>query len=184
MKEWYAGQLGGKTFDRIDAITYKSPLTADQLYAKYSGNMAGIWFQGMREAIEANGLTVCDPKRFYYLVTPLENVWGGMVGAENLGCNTHVLPGTASITTHMGRLLGGVIDPNWPEWWADEIREAQGGVAHELGHGFGGECINNVCNGLAHSEGPSIMFAWWDFDKSGVFFDIEKEKILKSPFIR
>lgn len=188
VRDWYAGQLGGKTFDLIDAIVYKSPMTTQQLYSKYSGNMAGIWFEGMKEAVQVNGLTVCDPKRFYYFVTPLENVWGGMVGAESFGCTTHVLPGSASIPSHMGRLVGGIIDPDWPEWWADEIREAQGGVAHELGHGFGGECsvgnyVGGGCNGLAHSEDPSIMFSWWDFDKTAVFFNDEKTKVLKSPFI-
>lgn len=187
VQTWYAGQLGGKTFTLEPAIFFRSSKTDAQLHSQY-GTGIGIWAQGVKETTAANGMNYCDPKRNYYFVTPMDNIWGGMVGSENLGCS-FVLPGTQSIPSHMGRMLGGVMDPNWPEWWADEIREAQGGVAHELGHGFGGECTNgNVypgggCNGLPHSYYPSIMYSWWDFGATGVFLDFEKTKILTSPYI-
>ena len=187
VQDWYKQQLGGKTFNLIGAVSFRSPLTEAQLAARYP-NGIGMWVDGLGAAMVANNLTLCNDHRFYYFVTPLNNVAGGMIGAENLGCN-FVLPGTASIPNHMGRLIGGIFDPNWPEWWADEIREAQGGVAHEIGHGLGGSCTTGNypgggCNGLPHSQGPSIMFNWWDFGTSGVFFESEKTEILKSPFIK
>ncbi|MBI2031673.1 MAG: type II secretion system protein [Candidatus Levybacteria bacterium] len=187
VRTWYSGQLGGKTFNLAPAIMLRSSKTEAELHTLY-GNGGGIWYEGVRQTTVANGMHPCDPNRDYYFVTPMDNIWGGMVGSENLGCS-FVLPGTQSIPSHMGRMLGGIVEP-WGEWWADEIREAQGGVAHELGHGFGGECTNgNIypggdCNGLPHSSSPSIMYAWWDFGTTGVFFDYEKTKILQSPFIR
>jgi len=188
VRNWYIDQLGGKTFKLAPAIIFRSSKTEAQLHAQY-GNGIGIWVHGIIETTVANGMHPCDPKRDYYFVTPMNDIAGGMIGAENLDC-PFTLPGTQSIPGHMGRMLGGIMDSNWPEWWADEIREAQGGVAHELGHGFGGECANgNVypggeCNGLPHSNYPSIMYAWWNFGTTGVFFDNEKTKILQSPFIR
>ncbi len=188
VRTWYSGQLGGKTFTLAPAVLFRSSITDAQLHSQY-GTGIGIWIHGVTETTVANGMHPCDPKRDYYFVTPMDNIAGGMIGSENLGCS-FVLPGTQSIQSHMGRMLGGVMDPGWPEWWADETREAQGGVAHEFGHGFGGECTSgNVypgggCNGLPHSTGPSIMFAWWDFGTTGVFFDDEKTKILNSPFIQ
>ncbi|MBI4038005.1 prepilin-type N-terminal cleavage/methylation domain-containing protein [Candidatus Curtissbacteria bacterium] len=187
VRSWYANQLGGKTFKLAPAILFRSSKTDAELHSQL-GNGGGIWYQGIREATVANGMHPCDSKRDYYFVTPMDNVWGGMVGSENLGCS-FVLPGSQSIPSQMGRLLGGIIDPNWPEWWADENREAQGGVAHELGHGFGGECtIGNIypgggCNGLPHSSDPSIMYSWWDYGTRGTFFPEEKAKVLQSPFI-
>ena len=182
VQSWYKTQLG-KTFNLLPAILYKTILTESELVIKYP-NGGGMWYDGLGAATVANNLELCNSRRFYYFVTPLDNVWGGWVGAENLGCS-HVIPGTASIPNHMGRLVGGIFDPNWPEWWADEIREAQGGVAHEIGHGLGAECVNNVCNGLPHSNpgDGSIMFEWWTFDAGGGFTQIEKAQILKSPFI-
>lgn len=182
VQDWYRGQLG-KTFNLIPSITYRSSLTEAQLIVKYPSG-GGMWYDGLGAATTANSLELCSDHRFYYFVTPLDNVWGGWVGAENLGCS-HVIPGTASIPNHMGRLIGGIIDPDWPEWWADEIREAQGGVAHEIGHGLGASCVGGVCNGLPHapSGSDSIMFGWWNFGTTGIFLDSEKTQILKSPFI-
>lgn len=187
VRTWFSGQFSGKTFDLLPAIFYRSTQTDAQLHSQY-GTGIGIWMEGVRQATTSNGLSYCNPNRMYYFVTPMDNIAGGMVGAENLGCTNYILPGTAAIPSHMGRLLGGVTDPGWPEWWADETREAQGGVAHELGHGLGGECsVGNYpgggCNGLPHSYAPSIMYAWWDFGTSGVFLPDEKTKILTSPFI-
>lgn len=182
VQTWYEDVLG-KTFNLLPAIVYRSALTEAQLVAKYPGG-GGMWYDGLAAATAANNLELCSDHRFYYFVTPLDNVWGGWVGAENLGCK-HVIPGTASIQSHMGRLVGGIIDPDWPEWWADEIREAQGGVAHEIGHGLGGYCSDGVCNGLPHAKpgDGSIMFEWWDFGIRAGFTDGEKPKILLSPFI-
>lgn len=182
VQDWYQSQLG-KTFNLIPAITYRSSLTEAQLIAKYPSG-GGMWYDGLGAAATANNLELCSDHQFYYFVTPLDNVWGGWVGAENLGCS-HVIPGTASIPNHMGRLIGGIIDPDWPEWWADEIREAQGGVAHEIGHGLGASCVESVCNGLPHATPGhnSIMYEWWTFGTTGIFLDSEKTQILKSPFI-
>jgi len=189
VRSWYAQQLGGKTFNLIDAVSFRTTKTEAQLAVDYPGGIA-LWVDGLRSATVTNNLTLCNDHRFYYFVTPINNnVAGGMIGAENLGCS-FVLPGTANIPNHMGRLIGGIFDPEWPEWWADEIREAQGGVAHEIGHGLGGSCtVGNFypgggCNGLPHSSSPSIMWSWWDFGTTGIFFDSEKTEILKSPFIQ
>ena len=189
VRDWYAKQFGGKTFKLQSALLYRSPLTKSQLYAEY-GTGTGIWFEGLKEATLANGIDVCNDHRFYYFVTPLDDIIGGFVGAENLGCS-YVLPGTACIPTHMGRLIGGIIDPNWPEWWADEIREAHGGVAHEIAHGLGGTCNGpnrptSKCDGLPHnteSGAHSIMWDWWQFGADGQFTEQEKAQILESPFI-
>jgi hypothetical protein len=119
----------------------------------------------------------------------MDDILGGWIGDENLGCS-FVLSGTASIPGHMGRLLGGMIDPEWPEWWANETRQAQGGVAHEIGHGLGGSCVNDNntpgnCDGLPHTEPGegNIMFEWWDFNSGSVFNNDQKAQILSSPFI-
>lgn len=188
IRDWYKEQLGGKTFNLLPVLVYRSPLSESQLYAQY-GTGTGIWYEGLKQATAANGVDVCDDHRFYYFVTPIDDIAGGFVGAENLGC-IYILPGTGSIPDHMGRLIGGIIDPDWPEWWADEIREAQGGVAHEIGHGLGGSCVgdndvNGECNGLPHNtpESGSIMFAWWNFGTTGIFTGEEKTQILQSPFI-
>lgn len=182
VQNWYKDQLG-KTFNLLPAIVYESALTESQLQNKYPGG-GGMWYDGLGAATAANNLSLCSDHRFYYFITPLDNVWGGWVGAENLGCD-HVIPGTASIPNHMGRLVGGIIDPNWPEWWADEIREAQGGVAHEIGHGLGGSCVGNICNGLPHADpsSGSIMYGWWAFGIGAVFTEEEKSIILLNPFI-
>lgn len=183
VKIWFAGQFDGKTFDLLPAIFYRSTQTDAQLHAEY-GNGGGIWFQGTRETVEANGMDVCDPTKLYYFVTPINNMWGGAYWQSwAYGCN-HAKPGLASIPDHMGRLIGGVTDPGWPEWWADEIREAQGGVAHELGHDFGGTCVTETnCTHMEHSVSPSIMYSWWDYGLTGTFLPDEKTKILTSPFI-
>lgn len=189
VRTWYAGQLGGKTFNLAPAIFFKSSKTEAQIQTQYGYNLpndTGIWRSALVEAVIANNMNPCDPKRFYYLVTNMDNIRGGMMGAEGFGCRTHVLPGTASIPSHMGRMLGGYVEP-WPEWWADEIREAQGGVAHEFGHGFGGSCDGNNdiygnCGALPHSSSPSIMYAWSAFPDA-VFYEDEKQKVLASPFI-
>ncbi len=190
---WYRSMLG-KTFRVLPALVYTSSLTKTQLQAKYPGQSTQMWFDGLKEALRANGLDPCDDHRFYYFSHTMDNTLGAMVGLENLGCKI-VLPGTANIGGHMGRLVGGVIDPNWFESFADEIREAQGGVAHEIGHGLGGMCANGnyynsradngKCDFLPHSPATvnSVMFQWWNFGAGASLMEREKEILRRSPFM-
>jgi hypothetical protein len=187
VRSWYSDQLGGKTFNLQPSIVYRSSMTEQQLSDQY-GTGEGVWINGIKQAAAANGMSECNSHTFYYFVTPLDNTVGGWVGAEHLGCS-YVLVGTASIPSHMGRLVGGIIESGWPEWWADEIREAQGGVAHEIAHGLGGYCDGpntpGNCDGMAHSEPGqnTIMFEWWNFGIDAIFNETQKAQILASPFI-
>lgn len=167
VSQWYMQQIS-KTFNPADPVVYQSGLTSSQIISKYPDALAGFtngYFvkYEIPIALSANGKDICDSTKIYYLVTPINVNWGGSGGREFFGCER--FPGYASIPGHMGRLIGGIIDPNWPEWWAVEPRQAKGGVAHELAHLFGAYCDPTGCNLTPHNDNPkSIMNAWWDYE--------------------
>ncbi|MEK7558892.1 MAG: dockerin type I domain-containing protein [Patescibacteria group bacterium] len=167
VSQWYKQQIG-KTFNPADPVVYQSTLSSSHIIAKYPDALTGFangYFvkYEIPIALSASGKDICDPTKIYYLVTPINVNWGGSGGREFFGCER--FPGYASIPGHMGRLIGGIIDPNWPEWWAVEPRQAKGGVAHELAHLFGAYCDTTGCNLTPHNQNPlSIMNAWWDYE--------------------
>lgn len=168
VQKWYEEQLG-RTFD-FRLVTFFSTYTEAEI-KQFSDNEAQRWFELMEDATDQGTIDICDPTKLFYMISRIDNLSGGMVGAENWGCD-FVIPGRTAITGHMGRLLGDTHDPDWNEWWADERREACGGVAHEIGHA--------LCEGMHHGtweEGPSIMLNWWDFPEVD-FRDREKERLL------
>lgn len=190
IRAWYSEQLAGKTFNTLPAIGYRSPKTEAELASQYPGGVA-MWYEGLPEAVADAGMNVCDNHKYYYFISPLNNVVNGAAGAENLGC-AYVIPGTGSSIGHTGELLGGIygsFDPNWPEWYINEEREARGIFAQHIGHSMGGSCPGGVCNFMGFSSAPSLMWPWWDYRypdpaRATIFFEDEKIKVLASPFIQ
>lgn len=176
---WYKEKIG-KTFSLGPPVVYQSNLTSSQLIGKYPDSLSGFasgWLvrYEMPTALASNEQAICDTTKMYYFVTPLDVNYGGAGGREFFGCER--FPGQAYIPGHMGRLLGGIIDPNWPEWWARETRQARGGVAHEIGHLLGAYCDDTGCNLTPHNQDPnSIMNAWWDYRAPGKNVTLNQEE--------
>lgn len=169
VRDYYQREIG-QTFAVSGKIVI-SGLTEAELRADphWSDWPAG-WNLCMQIGAQQGKYRLCDPTKIYYLVTKMNDTSGGMIGAENFGCD-FVLPGRACISGHMGRLLGGVYDPGWLEWFADERREACGGVAHEIGHAL-------VL--LPHPttwDDDTPMLAWWNWPNCH-FTVGEKAKLL------
>jgi len=115
----------------------------------------------------------CDAGIMQYLHVLGANASGGMVGSENWGCN-FILPGKACIADGFAFVAFGLDQTQFgfppQDWWANTVDQSIGARMHELGHAFG----NGVDQPLAHSEAPSVMFAWWDWPNC-TFFDYEIE---------
>jgi len=123
-----------------DTITVSSPWgsPAPQVGDRYIvGDNMGWWVDGVKEACAAWGLNVCDPTKIWLFITTLNTGMGASVGKEVFGCSTGLVPGSVSFSGHMGRLIGGIIDDYWVDWWALTNMAARGALAHELCHQFG-----------------------------------------------
>lgn len=156
VRDYYLDKVG-KTFQIYPFVVIpKGNIGTQAEFLAISGDFPK-WQACMQLCHDQGFLDVNDPTHAYYLITREEWNTGGMVGAENWGA-PFIYPGRACSTGHMGRLTGNVIDPGWPEWFADERREAAGSLAHELGHVFAG---------LPHPGVSSIMENWWDFPTVG-----------------
>lgn len=172
VQKWYTGQLGGRTFTLKPAIVYKnSELEIDMMTAGWWP----VWYISLWDASTYNHYELCNPKTFWYLVSPVENSGYGWLSMEHFRCN-YSHPGTAATTGAMGRVLGNMSN-RYEElpWYADEIREVQGSVAHEIAHGL--DLTDTCCSN-------SIMYSWWSFGETGTFDRSEKYKLIRSPFIR
>jgi len=177
---WY--EKTGKTFRTGPIAVFTSALTRDELESRYvHGN--DIWKHLQREAHDLGVIDNTDDHRAHYMIVPMIAAGGGMVGSENYGAG-HILPGKAMIGGKEACILLG-LDPadhgyvnDLPmAWWFDEVREATGAVAHELGHMFG----NGVDQPLPHKDN-TIMFSYWDYPNIG--FDVEQIETLDgSPFL-
>lgn len=172
VQKWYSGQLNGRTFTLKPAIVYKNSETEMRMM---TAGWYTVWDRSIKDASTHNNYEMCNQKTFWYLVSPAENSGSGWLSMEHFGCN-YSHPGTAATTGAMGRLLGNMSN-RYEElpWYADEIREVQGSVAHEIAHGMN---LNDTCCT------NSIMYAWWSFGKTGTFDRPEKYRLIKSPFIR
>ncbi|MEK7559362.1 MAG: dockerin type I domain-containing protein [Patescibacteria group bacterium] len=185
VRAWYY-KVFNKTFELEPAVLYVSKLSERTIYQKWKPDSHGLWIEGLREALNANGKDPCNSKRIYYLVTPLKTR-GGAMGNDAFGCS-NPLPGHSSIPSNMGKLIGNVIDSSWPESIKEPVN-AEGGVAHELGHLFGFRCYyrgtERECGMLPHATSwGSIMSAWWDFRRGATFTQGEKDLLAKSPFLK
>lgn len=176
--------LLGVTFELEPAFVWRSDFTEAEALTAYPDSPGGFWTGTLRELGARGWLDIHSGKRFYYFVTPIIGVAGGWVGGEWMQARS-LMPGTASIPSYMGRMLGGWQSPDPTAWWADEARESMGGVMHELGHSFGAyQDLEWRWQGMPHNgswDSDSIMLSWWMFNLGAGFTEKEKQMIAESP---
>jgi hypothetical protein len=170
VRDWYAEKVG-RTFRIKTIITHRGTRTRDE-YMVIDGSF-NKWKQAMQDFHDIGKLDICDPTHLYYLVTQETWYTGGMVGAENWGCE-FIIPGRLCTTGIEASIKGNKQAPEGQAWWFDERREAAGATAHEIGHGLAKDMHHGDFD---DPEGPSIMLQWWDFPNVG-FRPREKERLL------
>ncbi len=171
VQTWYAKQLGGKTFTLKPAIVYTNSETEIRMM---TAGWWPVWYRSLWDASAYHNFELCNPKTFWYLISPVNNAGYGWLSMQHFRCN-YSHPGTAATTGVLGRLIGNMSNRyEDAPWYADEMREAQGSVAHEIAHGF--NLTDTCCTN-------SIMYAWWTFEAGGTFSRYEKKQLLRSPFI-
>jgi hypothetical protein len=177
---WF-GRVAGSPFNYLPPAVCRLPLAEAEWLAKYGGDPVRLWKDAISEAAD-RGLIEgkCNPQRLYVFVTPVECGAGGMIGAENWGCD-HILPGAVAMSGSGGKLLGGLASGDWTTW-----PNVMGALAHELGHAIAG---------LPHYDGWTVeqqqfnmwwtvMFNWWSWQENEQlpgFAPFEKEALLASP---
>ncbi len=182
---WF-GRVAGRPFNYLQPAVCRLLLAEAEWLAKYAGDPVRLWKDAISEAAE-RGLIEgkCNPQRLYVFVTPVECGAGGMIGAENWGCE-HVLPGGVAMTGWAGKLLGGLPSGDWTSWPG-----AMGALAHELGHAVALLKHYDLWppeQQAAFSMWGTVMFNWWSWQEHAPesitapgFAPFEKERLLASP---
>jgi hypothetical protein len=160
---WFA-RVVGKPFNYLPPAISELPLTTEQWLSRYAGEPVTLWKNAISEAA-AHDLIAgdCNPQRLYVFVTSVDCGAGGMIGAENWGCD-HVLPGSVAMTGWAGRLLGGLESGSWTTW-----NSAMGALAHELGHAA---ALLKHYDGwteeqqAAFSMWGTVMYNWWSWQEN------------------
>jgi hypothetical protein len=179
---WFR-RVVGQPFNPMAPAVLELPLTADQWLDRYPGEPITLWKDAIGEAAERGLIDgTCNRQRLYVFVTPVECGAGGMIGAENWGCD-HVLPGAVAMTGWAGRLLGGLESGDWTTW-----NSAMGALAHELGHA---SALLKHYDGwteeqqAAFSMWGTVMYNWWSWQENEPesirapgFAPFEKEALL------
>ena len=188
---WF-GRVVGRPFNYLAPAVHRLELTEAQWLAKYAGEPVRLWIEAISEAAERGAIEgKCNQQRLYVFVTPVECGAGGMIGAENWGCD-HILPGSVAMTGWAGKLLGGLAHEGWERW-----PNAMGALAHELGHAIGdpqgtGRPLDHYDlwtpeRQAAFSMWGTVMFNWWSWQehepesiRAPGFAPFEKERLLAS----
>ena len=180
-REWFARELGGRTFNLVDPVAFRSQWAEGELMARYRSDgeidHSELWVGSMREAIHGGAITGAAERIYFFIFTGRGDERGLAWRRDYFGC-------AAYIAGHAAEVMAGIRLSNKRngDRWLRGRTTAAGLMAHELGHCFsyfGTKQLENLDGSWQNVMGPGYL----DFPGC-VLGDDQKDSLLASPFIQ